>query len=61
VGLFFTINLAGLAFGALAVGFVFDHIGITEGLLVCAAGMVVWGVRMLLISRAARPGFEPGT
>ena len=61
VGLFFTINLAGLAFGALAVGFVFDHIGVTEGLLLCAAGMVGWGVRMLLISREAPPGFEPGT
>jgi MFS family permease len=51
VGLFFTINLAGLAFGALTVGFVFDAIGVTDGLLVCAAAMLVWGAWMLL----ARP------
>jgi MFS family permease len=55
VGLFFTINLAGLALGALAVGFVFDGIGVTEGLLVCAAGMVVWGGWMLL----TRPRPDP--
>jgi MFS family permease len=53
VGLFFTVNLAGLALGALAVGFVFDEIGLTEGLLVCAVGMVVWGGWMLLTSRGA--------
>jgi predicted MFS family arabinose efflux permease len=51
VGLFFTINLAGLAFGAVTVGFVFDAIGVTDGLLVCAAAMLVWGAWMLL----ARP------
>jgi MFS family permease len=50
VGLFFTINLAGLALGALAVGFAFDEIGVTDGLLVCAAGMVAWGAVMLLTS-----------
>jgi predicted MFS family arabinose efflux permease len=50
VGLFFTINLAGLALGALAVGFAFDEVGVTDGLLVCAGGMVAWGAVMLLTS-----------
>ena len=55
IGLFFTINLVGFALGALLVGLLFDAIGVTDGLLVCAAGLAAWGAYKLVAPRDRTP------
>ena len=55
VGFFFTVNLVGFALGALLVGLLFDAIGVTDGLLICAAGLAIWGLYKLLVPRRATP------
>jgi predicted MFS family arabinose efflux permease len=53
-GLFFTVMLGGVSLGALAVGGLYDVIGVDWGLALCATATVVYGLWRLAVPTPAR-------